>query len=757
VRDGPPETSGLGYGPGPSPAETYAELRADRLADERRLAGVSLRFSVARGFAFAAILGALLLAVFAGGRPLPWRPLATAGAAVTVFAALAAAHARCLRRLRLAEELRRIVDEGLARLDRDWDRLPLVSEPPRDRGLPLARDLDLYGRASLFQLLGTAHTPAAKALLRAWLEGAAPPAEVRARQAAVAELAELLDFRQGLELAVRGMEPGAPGRRAGGPANALLAAAAGAASFARTPGNPAVDPPAAPRRGEGGQAPRGEGGQADCEPFLRWAEEKPWLLARPALLWAARVAAVLTLAAAAAGPRWGLSPLLVMAILNLGLTNAYRREVGSRLERVSASRDEIMRYAAALRHAVSHPFTCARLRALAAALAAPPVEPASEGHVLAGGSPPSAAAPAHQETTPTVVSTPTASAAPAPPSSAPPSAAPPAPASAPSSATRAKRPRSARSSADWLALLESRLGLADARHSGSLHFVLQVLLLWDFHTLALLEGWQRDAGRHARRWLTTLGELEALAALAALRFENPGWCLPEVAAGEPELRARDLGHPLLPPARRVGNDVTVGPAGTFLLVTGSNMSGKSTLLRAIGVNVALAQAGGPACAAAMRLPPLRLATSILVEDSLAGGISFFLAELLRIKQVVAAAAEAGREGAALLYLLDEVLRGTNSVERRIAVRRVLRHLLAQGALGAVSTHDLELAAGAGLAPAARQVHFRETLTPGAPGSGAPRMTFDYRLRPGPATTTNALELLRQVGLDLPPDAEGREK
>ena len=216
--------------------------------------------------------------------------------------------------------------------------------------------------------------------------------------------------------------------------------------------------------------------------------------------------------------------------------------------------------------------------------------------------------------------------------------------------------------------------------------------------------------------------------------------------GEPQVAARDLGHPLLPPSRRVGNDVTVGPAGAFLLVTGSNMSGKSTLLRALGVNVVLAQAGGPACAAALRLPPLRLATSILVEDSLAGGISFFLAELLRIKQVVTAAGEAGREGAVLLYLLDEVLRGTNSVERRIAVRRVLRHLLARGALGAVSTHDLELAAGAGLAQAARAVHFRETLTPGPDG---PRMSFDYRLRPGPATTTNALELLRQVGLDLP--------
>jgi MutS domain V len=632
-----------------APAAVYAERHASCLAEERRLAAVSLRLSIARGVSFACFLACLLLVLLAASRPLRL-PLAGAGAALTVFAALALVHDRCLRRLRRAEELRRIAGEGLARLDRDWDRLPLPSEPPRDRSLPLARDLDLYGRASLFHLLGTAHTPAAKALLRDWLEGEAPPAEVRARQVAVVELAELLDFRQLLELTVRGMEAG------------------------------------------GGQA-----GPPDAEPFLRWAEGAPWLLARPALLWAARAAAALTIAAfaLALAPGAPVAPLLAMVILNLALTYACRAELGAGLGRVSATRDEMMRYAAALRQAASQPFAAPRLAELAAALrAAPPAPAAPETpEINSAGRRGTASPPAHAA----------------------------------------------------LAALESRLGLADARHSAPVHFLLQVLTLWDFHVLASLEGWQLIAGRRARRWLMALGEIEALAALAALHFENPGWCLPEVAAGQPELAARDLGHPLLPAARRIGNDVTVGPAGTFLLVTGSNMSGKSTLLRAIGINAVLAQAGGPACAASLRLPPVRLATSILVEDSLASGVSFFLAELLRIKGVVAAAAEAEARGAVVLYLLDEVLRGTNSAERQIAVRRVLRHLLARGALGAVSTHDLDLAAGAGIADAARPVHFRETLTPGPDG---PRMTFDYRLRPGPATTANALELLRQVGLDL---------
>jgi DNA mismatch repair ATPase MutS len=173
------------------------------------------------------------------------------------------------------------------------------------------------------------------------------------------------------------------------------------------------------------------------------------------------------------------------------------------------------------------------------------------------------------------------------------------------------------------------------------------------------------------------------------------------------------------------------------------MSGKSTLLRAIGINTVLAQAGGPVCAAEMRLPPVEIATSILIEDSLAAGVSFFMAEVLRIKQVVEASDRCAAEGRRLLYLLDEILRGTNSSERQVAVRRVIRHLLRQGAVGAISTHDLQLAEIEELRAACIPVHFRETIHPGGVG---PAMTFDYRMRPGVATTVNALKLMELVGL-----------
>jgi DNA mismatch repair ATPase MutS len=245
--------------------------------------------------------------------------------------------------------------------------------------------------------------------------------------------------------------------------------------------------------------------------------------------------------------------------------------------------------------------------------------------------------------------------------------------------------------------------------------------------------------------MAAVGEIEALAALAGLAHDNPDWCVPRVARSEPpRLTARQLGHPLLAEPARVCNDVELGPPGTFLLVTGSNMSGKSTLLRAVGVNVVLAQAGGRCCAEALSLPPLALGTSVLIEDSLADGYSFFMAELRRLKEIVelAAACHAGGERT-LLFLLDEILRGTNASERRIAVRRVLLHLMKQGAIGAVSTHDLALAEDEALAVAGQAVHFRETVH--TEGEG-PAMTFDYRIREGVATTVNALKLLDLVGL-----------
>lgn len=286
----------------------------------------------------------------------------------------------------------------------------------------------------------------------------------------------------------------------------------------------------------------------------------------------------------------------------------------------------------------------------------------------------------------------------------------------------------------------------EVRYSPMLHAVLQWLLQWDVHLALRLERWRARAGGRVRDWFAALDEVEALVAVGTLAHENPGWAMPDITDA-PEIEGEALAHPLLPPDRRVANDVTVGPPGTFLLVTGSNMSGKSTLLRAIGTNVLLARAGSAVCAARLRLPVLEVRTSIRVADSLERGISLFMAELRRLKAVVDAARDAAAAHRPLLYLLDEILHGTNSAERRIAARIVIGELVAAGAIGAVTTHDLGLAADGELRDIARPVHFSEQFDR---VDGELRMTFDYRLRPGLATSTNALALLRMVGLDPGP-------
>ena len=300
-----------------------------------------------------------------------------------------------------------------------------------------------------------------------------------------------------------------------------------------------------------------------------------------------------------------------------------------------------------------------------------------------------------------------------------------------------------------LRALERSLSLLEGQGS-LIHAILAALVLWDVHALAWLDRWRIRYGRTLRPSLDALGNVEALAALGTLAHDNPAWTFPDVDPRADRLTATMLGHPLIAPVIRVGNDVTVGPRDTLLLVTGSNMSGKSTLLRAIGLNVVLAQTGAPVCAHGLTMPPVELRTSIRLADSLERGVSLFMAELQRLKEIVDAAHAPGRTRQ-LLYLLDEILHGTNTAERLIAARAVLVHLVRAGAIGAVTTHDLTLAADGSLATAAVPVHFTEQVS-GTAGDAAAGMSFDYRLRPGLATSTNALKLLALVGLALPETA-----
>jgi hypothetical protein len=293
--------------------------------------------------------------------------------------------------------------------------------------------------------------------------------------------------------------------------------------------------------------------------------------------------------------------------------------------------------------------------------------------------------------------------------------------------------------------LERLSSFTDLRLSTALHLPVQMVSLLDFHLLAWIERWQVRVGPRIAGWLETLGEFEAIAGLATLAHDNPSFAFPEVATeGKARFSARGLGHPLLDPATCVRNDVDLGEPGTFLLVTGSNMSGKSSLLRGIGLNAALACAGGAVYADSLSLTPFALGTRFRVVDSVTEGVSFFMAELKRLKQIITWAEERASSGEPpLLFLLDEILQGTNIIERRVAVAAVLKRLVGLGCLGAVSSHDLTLAEAEGLAEHAKPVYFTESFREGKKGR---EMYFDYKLRPGLAPTTNALELLKLVGL-----------
>ncbi|MDV6029953.1 MAG: DNA mismatch repair protein [Phycisphaera sp. RhM] len=311
--------------------------------------------------------------------------------------------------------------------------------------------------------------------------------------------------------------------------------------------------------------------------------------------------------------------------------------------------------------------------------------------------------------------------------------------------------QSARLGMNALARVASLGSLRSSASTFLIYLPLQALALWDIRVLQKLEAWQKTYAQSVPRWFDAFGELEALMSLAAVCDENPTWVFPHwTDAGTDAIQSAvfqsvALGHPLLPDDSRVCNDVTVGPAGTVLLVTGSNMSGKSTMLRSVGLNVALAGAGAPVCATSLSLPSTELATSIRVRDNLAEGVSFYMAELHRLKGVVdRARAMASNKRSVSMFLLDEILQGTNSRERQIAVTQVLRHLIECGAIGAISTHDLELADEPELQAVSEIVHFRETITPDA--SGNEQMTFDYQMHSGVSPTTNALRLLEIVGL-----------
>jgi hypothetical protein len=527
-----------------------------------------------------------------------------------LFVGLVISHGRLKRRLDRAGRAAAFHELGLARLDGGWQGRGEGGERFLSDEHPYARDLDLFGRGSIFEYLNLARTRAGEESLARWLSAPAPVDEIPARQDAVRELAPGVGFREDLAVisaeARSAIDPEAVARWAGAPAAGSLFALAAISTLLGLAGATAVI------------------GWA----FLDWG-----------LAPLGGVVCVQLLALAVVGP--GISRV-VRGIEGLKSDVALLRELLIRIEREE--------------------FRTPKLAAL--------LQAARPGSAVVG---------------------------------------------------RLVR------RIEFLESIRNEIFAPVA-------FVLQLKGL----AAASIEAWRRRYGARLPGVLEAVGELEALSSLAGYSYEHPEDAFPSVAPGELRFEAVSLGHPLIPEERNVRNDLTLGGARRLLVVSGSNMSGKSTFLRTVGVNAVLAQAGGAVRARNLSMSPLAVGGSIRTVDSLQEGRSRFYAEILRLKQLD------GMAGGPLplLFLADEILHGTNSHDRRIGAEAVLRRLVERGAAGLVTTHDLSLTEIArALGPRAVNVHFQDQIENG-------RMAFDYKLRDGVVEKSNALALMRSLGFDV---------
>ena len=618
-----PDTSSPRRDNATAPRAEYVHRLGDRSRETTRLA---LRERVIGNARLAVFLGGVALGWLAFGSKIlsPWWLIVP----VLGFTALLFVHERVTRAWYRAGRAFAFYQRGVARLDDAWAGKGQTGERFINPDHPYAADLNLFGTGSLFELLCTARTRTGEDTLAAWLRGAAGADEVRARQAAVAELAPQLDLREDL---------------------ALL-------------GDPLAERKA---KATQGQEPSG----VDFDGVARWgATERvltsPWPRLMAIVLGVLGVATVYGFFLA----DWGVSPLIGVLFLDSIFSAFLYQRVQGVLAEVEKRARDLALLANVLARLEDASFTAPRLVELKAALAAGPDD-----------TPPS----------------------------------------------------------QRIAQLGNQLELLNSRRN-QLFAPIAYLLHWGTQMAYAIERWRARSGPAIAGWLSSVGQFEALCALAAYSYENPNDPFPEVVAGAACFDGEELGHPLLPATRCVPNDLHLGGDLRVLVVSGSNMSGKSTFLRTVGINAVLALAGSPVRAKRLRLSPLAVGATLRFEDSLQAGRSRFYAEILRVRQVV----DLTRGTLPLLFLLDEIFAGTNSHDRGHGAEALVRGLVEAGAIGLVTTHDLSLTHIADrLGARGANVHFADRFEEGV-------MTFDYRLRPGVVQHSNALALMRAVGLEV---------
>lgn len=597
----------------PSPLDEYRRRRAARAAEQARLANMDARISYARLTTVASIALCAWLVFFHDGRGSlpPW----TLAMPIAAFVGLAVWHDRVLRAADRMTQAVAFYDRGIARIEDRWDGMGETGARFLDDDHLYARDLDIFGPSSLFQLLSRARTHLGEDLLARWLTRPAALTTVRLRQDAIAELRPELDFREALATA--------------------------------------------------GRASR----DIDTVALSAWASAP----AAPERLWLRAAAVVLAVAIFVTGFWWGnggpVAPFLIAMLLKMVLTRPSRTRVARVVRGVEGPLAQLDILADTLALLEQAQFRNARLTELRSGMLSHSIVPSE-------------------------------------------------------AIRRLKR---------LAEMLEWR--------RNTMFAPISVAISWPLHIASAIESWRHEFGSKVLTWLSGIAEYEALSSLAAYAYEHPDDPFPEfVEDGPAQFEGSGLGHPLVPAARMVRNAVALSPQVRLLIVSGSNMSGKSTLLRTVGVNVVLAMAGAPVRAARLKMTPLTVGATLHVNDSLHAGKSRFFAEISRIRGIVDLAAD----HPAPLFLLDELFQGTNSHDRKIGAEALLNSLVHRGAIGLTTTHDLSLTAIA--EQSAGQIvnmHFEDQLQDGA-------LVFDYTMKAGPVTHSNALALMRAVGLPVAP-------
>ena len=285
--------------------------------------------------------------------------------------------------------------------------------------------------------------------------------------------------------------------------------------------------------------------------------------------------------------------------------------------------------------------------------------------------------------------------------------------------------------------LNKILARFDYRFNPLVFIPLNIFLLWDLQQVLQLEKWKERNNEEVRHWFESLETYEALCSIGTLSFNHPLWCFPELNDLKPEFSAKELGHPLIEPTKSVVNDFSTAGRGQINIITGSNMAGKSTFLRAVGINMVLGSMGAPVNASAMKFSPLAVMSSMRIKDNLEESTSTFYAELKKLKTII----DAVKKNKPVFILLDEILRGTNSHDRHTGSKALIRQLLADQAIGLVATHDLELASLSEEYPGVHNYHFDVQVK-------AEELYFDYKLKPGICTSLNASILMRKIGIEI---------